>query len=149
MFALPNHTSLCLKKKSRNMKDYWKSITKSDRAYLFLSLSGCQTGRIYRYGHVCRRYHLFSFSFLSSKHIYFTSSHMAYYLKIKHLECRLCIVCSYHIYVEGNVSTPLEKKTHFRHSNALYTNGYDASDRVKTNYDEFSIGKRWVTGHNS
>ena len=91
----------------------------------------------------------FSFSFLSSKYIYFTSSLTAYYLKIKHMECRLCIVRSYHIYVKGNVSTPLEKKTHFRHSNALYTNGYDASDRVKTNHDEFSIGKRWVTGHNS
>ena len=34
----------------------------------------------------------FSFSFLSSKYIYFTSSLTAYYLKIKHMECRLCIV---------------------------------------------------------
>ena len=149
MFALPNHTSLCLKKKSMNMKDYWKSITKSDRAYLFYRYPDAKP-REYTDTDMCAGDTIcFSFSFLSSKYIYFTSSLTAYYLKIKHMECRLCIVRSYHIYVKGNVSTPLEKKTHFRHSNALYTNGYDASDRVKTNYDEFSIGKRWVTGHNS
>ena len=36
------------------------------------------------------------------------------------------------ISAKGNMPTPLEKKIHFRHSNTLFHNEYDASDRVKT-----------------
>ena len=44
-----------------------------------------------------------------------------------HRWCRTIILSA-----EGNVPAPFDKKTHFRHSNALLPNGYDASEGVNT-----------------
>ena len=44
-----------------------------------------------------------------------------------HRWCRTVILSA-----EGNVPAPFDKKTHFRHSNALLPNGYDASEGVNT-----------------